>query len=64
MDNRVGNTNRLGALFGIFNAIGVFIPYPQPGTLGWQVGRLTDIGVHLVWCASPKPTHESQLSSS
>ena len=42
MDNRVGNTNKLGALFGILQAIGVFVPHPQPGTWGWSVGCVVD----------------------
>ena len=42
MDNRVGNTNKLGALFGVLQAIGVFVPHPQPGTWGWSVGCVVD----------------------
>lgn len=35
MDNRVGNTNGLGAAFGILSAIGVKVP--TPGSLGWNI---------------------------
>ncbi|PSC76916.1 amidase signature enzyme [Micractinium conductrix] len=34
-DNRVGNTDGLGAAFGILAAIGVKVP--RPGSLGWTV---------------------------
>ena len=48
MDNRVGNTNKLGALFGILQAIGVFVPHPQPGTWGWSVGCVVDSVVSTI----------------
>lgn len=48
MDNRLGNTNKLGALFGLLAGIGVFVPHPQPGTLGWKVGVAVDTGVNLI----------------
>lgn len=48
MDNRVGNTNKLGALFGILSAVGVFVPHPQPGTLGWKVGSAVDTFINLL----------------
>lgn len=35
MDNRVGNTDGLGAAFGILSACGVKIP--KPNSLGWEV---------------------------
>eukprot|EP00887_Chlorella_sp_A99_P004709 scaffold4.g4709.t1 len=38
MDRRVGNTNGLGAAFGILAAIGVAVP--RPGSLGWRLARL------------------------
>ena len=38
MDRRVGNTNGLGALFGILSAIGV--PVPKPGSFGFAVAVL------------------------
>jgi len=48
MDNRLGNTNKLGALFGLLSAIGAFVPHPQPGTWGWTVGVAVDTGLNLV----------------
>ena len=38
MDRRVGNTEKLGALFGILAAIGH--PLPTPGTLKYAVAQL------------------------
>jgi hypothetical protein len=35
MDRRVGNTDGMGALFGILAAIGV--KFPKPGSLGWII---------------------------
>lgn len=35
MDRRVGNTQKMGALFGILAAIGA--PVPQPGTFSFMV---------------------------
>jgi len=35
MDRQVGNTNKMGALFGILSAIGA--PVPQPGSLSFKV---------------------------
>ena len=48
IDNRLGNTNKLGALYGLLQGIGVFVPHPQPGTLGWKVGIAVDSTVNLV----------------
>lgn len=38
MDRRVGNTHKLGALFGILAAIGH--PLPTPGTLRFYAAQL------------------------
>lgn len=48
MDNRLGNTNRLGGLFGMLHAIDVPVPHPQPGTLGWKIGIAVDSAVNLI----------------
>ena len=37
MDRRCGNTNNLGAIFGVLSAIGV--PVPKPGTLGFSIAQ-------------------------
>ncbi|CAK0787604.1 hypothetical protein CVIRNUC_010826 [Coccomyxa viridis] len=38
MDRRVGNTGKLGGLFGVLYAIGA--PVPQPGSLSFMLGQL------------------------
>ena len=48
IDNRLGNTNKLGALYGILQGIDIFVPHPQPGTLGWKVGIAEDSTVNFV----------------
>lgn len=48
MDNRVGNSNKLGGLYGTFAAIGVPVPCPQPGTWGWTVGVAVDSAINTV----------------
>jgi hypothetical protein len=45
MDNRLGNTNKLGALFGLLSGIGVFVPHPQPGQR-----RTFDSNNHIIMC--------------
>ena len=37
MDRRCGNTNNLGAIFGVLSAIGV--PVPKPGSLGFTLAQ-------------------------
>lgn len=37
MDRRVGNTQNMGAIFGVLAAIGV--PVPKPGSIGFKVAQ-------------------------
>lgn len=37
MDRRVGNTQKMGAIFGVLAAIGV--PVPAPGSLGFKIAQ-------------------------
>ena len=48
MDNRLGTNNKLGGLFGILSSMGIFVPHPQSGTLGWKVGVAVDTGVNII----------------
>lgn len=40
MSRRVGNTNKLGAMFGILSAIGA--PVPQPGSITFYIRLATN----------------------
>ena len=48
MDNRIGNTKKLGGLWGTLSAIGVNVPCPRPGTWGWRVGTAVDALIYLL----------------
>ena len=48
IDNRLGTCNNLGGLYGVLSSMGIFVPHPQSGTLGWKVGVAVDTGVNFV----------------
>ena len=54
MDRRCGNTNNLGAIFGVLSAIGV--PVPQPGTIGFTIAQTVNRVQTAISCA-PRPPH-------
>ena len=52
MDRRCGNTNDLGAIFGVLSAIGV--PVPKPGSIGFTIAQTVNRVQTAVSCA-PRP---------
>jgi len=50
MDNRLGNTNKLGALFGLLSGIGVFVPHPQPGKQMGSLSNCDPVASHRDYC--------------
>lgn len=54
MDRRVGNTQKMGAIFGVLAAIGV--PVPAPGSLGFQIAQtLNGVRTALAGEGLPQP---------
>ncbi len=49
MDRRCGNTNDLGAIFGVLSAIGV--PVPKPGSIGFTIAQTVNRVQTAVSCA-------------
>ncbi len=52
MDRRCGNTNDLGAIFGVLSAIGV--PVPKPGSIGFNIAQTVNRVQTAISCA-PRP---------
>ena len=61
MDRRCGNTNNLGAIFGVLSAIGV--PVPQPGTIGFTIAQTVNRVQTALACAPPLPGRNSMKRS-
>ena len=55
MDRRCGNTNNLGAIFGVLSAIGV--PVPKPGTLGFTIAQAVNRAREALTCEWGSPTN-------